>query len=281
MNNKKILIIGLGLLGGSYAKGLTEKGYTVDAIDIDPYTIAYAKEKGYIQNGKTENYQDMVKQADRIIFGLYPKTMLQWIKDNHHLFKKGLIFTDVAGVKGSIVDTIQNIIPEYTEYIPSHPMAGKETSSIKYANTEMFKPANFIITPTEKNTEKGLAFANVIAEELEFANICCLTTEEHDQMIGYVSQLTHAIAVSLMCANDKDLVKYTVDSFRDLTRIAKINENMWSELFFQNKENLIQEIEAFTDTLNNLKNHLETNNEEKLKEMFRLSTERRKKFDKK
>lgn len=278
---KHILIVGLGLLGGSYAMGLSQKGWTVDAIDTDPYAIAYAKERGIIREGKTEHFETMVQRANRMVFALYPQAFVQWVKQYRHLFQKGLIFTDVSGIKQSIVQPIQKLLPEGVEFIPSHPMAGREVSGVQNANTKMFAPANFIITPTEKNTPQGIAFAQVLAEELGFAHICRLSVEEHDKMIGYVSQLTHAIAVSLMCASDRtDLAEYTGDSFRDLTRIARINETMWSELFLHNKEFLTAEIDSFVQTLNRLKQYLQQEDTEQLKQMFRISTKRRELFDK-
>ncbi len=278
---KKVLIVGLGLLGGSYAMGLSQKGWQVDAIDTDAYAIAYAKERGIIENGASENFEHLVQSATRIVFALYPNAFVDWVKQYGHLFQKGLIFTDVSGVKGSIVQPIQAMLPPEVEFIPSHPMAGREVSGVQNANTEMFRPANFIITPTQKNTPAGIAFAQVLAEDLGFAHICRLSIEEHDKMIGYVSQLTHAIAVSLMCASDRtDLAEYTGDSFRDLTRIARINETMWSELFLENREVLLKEIDAFSDTLGRLREQLQQQNGEGLKEMFRTSTARRSAFDK-
>ena len=117
---------------------------------------------------------------------------------------------------------------------------------------------------------------------LGFRHICTLTVQEHDKMIGYVSQLCHAIAVSLMCANDNSsLCEYTGDSFRDLTIIAHINDKMWAELFLWNKDNLISEIDKFSDALATMRQKLVDDDREGLEEMFRLSTERRKAFDKK
>ena len=147
--------------------------------------------------------------------------------------------------------------PEGVEFIASHQMAGRETSSVEHAAEVSFAPANFIITPTEKNTPEAVQWAKELAEVLGFRHICTLTVQEHDKMIGYVSQLCHAIAVSLMCANDNSsLCEYTGDSFRDLTRIARINEKMWAELFLWNKENLIAEIDQFDSALDQLRDAL-------------------------
>lgn len=278
---KKILIVGLGLLGGSYAMGLSKKGWQVSAIDRDEFALAYAKEKGIIDEGASRDFEPLVEKADRIVFALYPAAFVEWVRTYKHLFRPGLIFTDVSGVKQGVVEPIQAMLPEGVEFIASHPMAGREVSGVQNATDAMFAPANFIITPTDKNTPAGLAFARVLAETLGFAHICTLSPEAHDRMIGYVSQLTHAIAVSLMCASDNaHLAEYTGDSFRDLTRIARINETMWSELFLENREILAAEIDQFTATLQTLKAHLLDGDRAALEEMFITSTRRRAAFDK-
>ena len=194
--------------------------------------------------------------------------------------KPHAFLTDVSGVKRNIVERIQSILREDLEFCASHPMAGKEVSGVKYADDAIFHIANFIITPTTKNTQAAIATLKEFARILGFTNISVLTPEEHDEMVGFVSQLTHVIAVSLMNTNDNThLVEYTGDSFRDLTRIAKINENLWSELFFLNKDNLIGVIDDFVKEINHLKTKLEQNDVEGLKELFIQSTIRRKRFD--
>ena len=236
--NKRFLIVGLGLLGGSYAKALKQKGYSVSAITRSQSTIDYALERGWIDCGSTAEDPALIGQADFVVFGLYPHTMIQWIARNQGAFQPGAILTDVSGVKCNVVDVIQESLRQDVEFIGSHPMAGKEVSGVQHSDETMFQNANFIITPTEKNTERGIGFARELAELLEFQHITSLSIEEHDEMIGFVSQLTHAVAVSLMNTSDNTHLKdYTGDSFRDLTRIAKINESLWSELFFLNKKN--------------------------------------------
>ena len=280
--NKTFLIVGLGLLGGKYAQVLSQKGYRVTGITHSQSTLDYALEHAYICEGRNENFDDLVQNADYIIFGLYPTVLLEWVKQYGHLVRPGTLVTDVSGVKRGVVEPVQQMLPEGVEFIASHPMAGRETSSVEHAAEVNFAPANFIITPTEKNTPAGIQWAKELAEVLGFKHICTLTVQEHDRMIGYVSQLCHAIAVSLMCANDNtSLCEYTGDSFRDLTRIARINDKMWAELFLWNKENLISEIDQFSGALNEMRNALVADDREKLEEMFRLSTQRRAAFDKK
>ncbi len=278
--DQKILIIGLGLIGGSYAKALTKQGYSVYAIDKSDESIAFAIENGIILDGGTVERVDLIKQADVMIFGLYPTMMIDWIKDHQYLMKQNLIITDVSGVKCNVINVIQDFLRDDIEFIGSHPMAGREVSGVQNSNDELFRVANYIVTPTNKNTQRGIAFAKELGKTLGFLRIVELSPQKHDEMIGYLSQLTHAIAVSLMNANDNTHLKeYTGDSFRDLTRIAKINEHLWSELFFLNKEILISEIDSFSNELQNLKQKLVNDDEQGLKELFVQSTKRRTFFD--
>lgn len=277
---KTYLVVGLGLLGGKYAQVLSSRGYTVTGVTHSPATIQYALEKGYICRGKTEAFEDLVAEADAVIFGLYPTTLLDWVKEYGHLIRPGALVTDVSGVKRGVVEPVQQMLPEGVEFIASHPMAGRETSGIAHSAEVNFAPANFIITPTAKNTPQGIAWCAALAETLGFKHITQLSPAQHDHMIGYVSQLCHAIAVSLMCASDNSaLAEYTGDSFRDLTRIARINDKMWAELFLWNKDNLISEIDMFSDALNALRTKLVEGDREGLEEMFRLSSARRAAFD--
>jgi len=280
IKDKSFLIVGLGLLGGSMAMGLKKCNHKIYAIDIDPNAIEYALENGVIDEGSTKTDAEIIGKADVIISGLYPSLIVDWIADNQKYFKSGALVTDVTGVKGAIVDKIQNILRPDCQFIGLHPMAGKEVSGVQYADPAIFLPANLIITPTEKNTQQAIDFIYEMGKELRFNNICQLSVQEHDRMIGYLSQLTHVIAVSLMNANDNQHLKeYTGDSFRDLTRIAKINEHLWTELFLLNKDNLVQQIETFVDEINDFKDALEKEDTEKMKQKFITSTQRRKYFD--
>ena len=280
--SKTYLIVGLGLLGGKYAQVLSQKGYRVTGITHSVETMDFALSHGYVCAGKTENFEDLVEQADCVIFGLYPTVLLDWVRQYGHLLRRGTLVTDVSGVKRGVVEPVQQALPEGVEFIASHPMAGRETSGIAHSAEVNFAPANFIITPTEKNTPQGIEWCRELAETLGFCRISVLSPAEHDHMIGYVSQLCHAIAVSLMCASDNtELAKYTGDSFRDLTRIAHINDKMWAELFLWNKDNLISEIDMFSDALATMRQKLVDDDREGLEKMFRLSTDRRKAFDKK
>ena len=279
--NKNILIIGLGLLGGSYAKALSRKGYKVKAITKEQSSVDYALKENIVQYATVNVEPELVGEADLIIFALYPNIFINWIRENQHLFKSGAIITDVTGVKGSIVYKIQDILRDDVEFISAHPMAGKETSGVENSDDSMFTNANYIVVPTENNTKEAIELCCDLGEKLRFYNVSVLSVEQHDKMIAFLSQLTHCIAVTLMCSNDsEELVNYTGDSFRDLTRIAKINDEMWSELFLLNKDALLSEMDNFRNTFDEFYNALKNENRVKMREMMKCSTKRRTFFDK-
>ncbi len=281
INKKTILIVGLGLMGGSYAMALKRLGYTVTAIDTDEDSIDYAVNNSIIDRGSITADKDLIGAADAVVFALYPKTFVEWIDKYQQYLKPGIFITDVTGVKGCIVYKIQDMLRSDVEFIASHPMAGREVSGVKNSSDMIFRDANYIVVPTEKNTPQAVEWCMMLGRILGFRKISVLSPEEHDSMIAYVSQLTHCIAVSLMtCRDDRRLADYTGDSFRDLTRIARINENMWTELFFMNKEALLSEMDAFIGELSSIRKYIESEDEEALKEKMRTSTARRESFDK-
>ena len=277
----EFLIIGLGVIGGSYAEALSAKGYKVKAITKEQKDIDYALKRKMISEGTTEVDENIIKNADIIVFALYPHILTEWLEKNQGLITPGTLLTDVTGVKSAVVPKIQALLRPDLEFIASHPMAGRESRGIEYADGNIFKAANFIVTPTEKNTREAIETCKRLGEILGFSRISELTIEEHDKMIGFLSQLTHCIAISLMtCNTNDDLVKYTGDSFRDLIRIAKINDEMWSELFLLNKKYLSGEIDMFINELEKIKQYLDADDRESLREMMKLSTKRKIQFDK-
>ena len=278
--SKKILIVGLGLIGGSYAKALKRLGYYISAITLEQSSIDYAMKEHIIDEGSTEIDERIIGEADIVIFALYPHVFVDWIEQNQRLFKKGALITDVTGVKSKLVNKIQDILREDVEFIAAHPMAGREVSGIENSTAEMFIGANYIVTPTEKNTKEAIQVCMELGRLLGFSNITTLSPKEHDKMIGFLSQLTHCIAITLMTCNDqKDIEKYTGDSFRDLTRIARINDLMWSELFVENKEAILEQMTLFIDKFSELRAMIESEDVDRMREMMRQSTVRRIMFD--
>ncbi len=281
-SSKKILIVGLGLLGGSYAMALKKRGYSVSAITLEQKSIDYALEHKLIDRGSTEVDEKLIKDADIIIFALYPHTFIEWVKKNGHLIKEGTVVTDVTGVKGCVVYEVQSLLPAGVEFIAAHPMAGREVCGVENSDDSIFKGANYIVVPTEKNTFSAIELCKSLGQELGFSDVSVLPPERHDEMIGFLSQLTHCIAVALMCASDDpNLERYTGDSFRDLTRIANINDEMWSELFLANRETLLSQMDSYRGAFDRLYNCVKNSDREEMRSMMRISAERRRNFDKK
>ena len=277
----KILIVGLGLIGGSYAEALSKKGYEVGAIDQKQEAIDFALRKGYIASGKTSVDKDYVGKFDIVVFALYPHAFVEWIEKYQNCLKSGAIVTDVTGVKGGVVCDVQNALRKDVEFIAAHPMAGRECSGVENAKAEIFEGANYIVVPTEKNTQEAIELCKDLGRELGFKHISELSVKQHDETVGFLSHLTHCIAVSLMvCKESGHLADYTGDSFRDLTRIAKINDEMWSELFLLNKDEIVEQMNLFEQHFGKLKECIQNDDREGIREMMRLSTKRRKVFDK-
>ena len=279
--NTRFLIVGLGLLGGSYAKALKKQGYTVEAVTRSQSSIDYALENGIIDGGAVFPDPDIIGRADVVVLAMYPKTLLEWVEQNQQYFKPGALITDVTGVKTCVVKPVQKMLRRDVEFIAAHPMAGRETLGVQNADESIFRGANYIVTPTEKNTAGAIAACEELGRMLGFARVSRLSPEDHDRMIGFVSQLTHAIAVTLMTCNDiEGLEKYTGDSFRDLTRIARINDEMWSELFLANREALLEQMDQFSAQFQKLRQQLAEGDREAMRQVMRHSTVRRKAIEK-
>ena len=277
----RFLIVGLGLLGGSYAKALKKQGFSVEAVTRSQSTIDYALEQGIIDGGAAFPDPEIIGRADFVVLAMYPQTLLDWVKEHQRHFKPGALITDVTGVKTCVVEPVQQMLRPDVEFIAAHPMAGRETLGVRNADDSIFWGANYIVTPTEKNTPQAIEACEELGRVLGFARVSRLTPEKHDEMIGFVSQLTHAIAVALMTCNDiEGLEKYTGDSFRDLTRIAKINDEMWSELFLANREALLEQMDQFTAQFAVMRQQLAAGDREGMRDVMRRSTVRRKALEK-
>lgn len=277
-----ILIVGLGLMGGSYAKALKKQGFHVTAITGRQSTVDYALKEQIVDQGYAYVCQEAVSAADAVIFALYPHVLLDWIRNYQHLFKSGARLTDVTGVKTCIVYDIQKLLRPDVEFIAAHPMAGRETSGVESSDDGIFQKANYIVVPTKENTPGGITWCRELGELLGVRKISQLSPEDHDEMIGFVSQLTHCIAVCLMTCNDNEnLVDYTGDSFHDLTRIARINDAMWSELFMLNRSALLRQMDLFMDEFQDLREMLARGDVEGMRGKMQLSTKRRTLFERK
>ncbi|MBW6410843.1 prephenate dehydrogenase [Clostridium weizhouense] len=276
----RVVVVGLGVIGGSFAMALKECGYEdVYGIDVDRETLIKAKNLQLIKDGFVDG-KEILKTADLVVISIYPKLVKQFIISNIDNFKDGAIITDATGIKKMFIQDIIDVLPENIDFIFGHPMAGREKKGIDFATNDVFKGANYILTPIKRNKEENLKLIESLAYKIGFKRVKRITPEYHDEMIGFTSQLPHALAVALINSDieGRDTGSFIGDSYRDLTRIANINENLWSELFLGNKENLLKCIESFEIELDKLKDAIRDEDKESLKKLFIKSTKRREKL---
>lgn len=271
----KVAIIGLGLMGGSLARRL--RGFhdcTITAYNRSEESLVLAKKDGVIDEG----YQDAGKAmegADLIVLCLYPKLNVEMVKNNLSYIKEGAVVTDVSGVKGYMIESLAKILPPTVDFIGAHPMAGREVGGYKSSTDTLYDGASFLITPTKDNKPENIALIREMAKYIGCQNIVTTTAEEHDAIIAYTSQLMHVVAVAL-CDNPmiERSTYFSAGSLRDCTRVAKINEVMWSELFIENKTELVKRIREMENSLEKMA--VATENEDR-GELERIMIESREK----
>lgn len=274
-----ITVVGLGVIGGSYVQALKGLGHQVYGVDCDEETLSLAKKDGCIIEGFTDGH-DIISKSDLTIICLYPSLVLDFI--THHTFKKGSIVTDVVGIKSYFLEKALACIDSDVEYVSGHPMAGREKKGYAYASKEVFKNANYIVIEHAKNKKESIEFMCQFVSQLGFKSVKIMSPYDHDEIISFTSQLPHTIAVALINSDDQkyDTGKYIGDSFRDLTRIANINAQLWSELFLNNRDYLLASMMRFEEQFDQLKQALLNNDDETLKEMFLESSKRRENLEK-
>jgi len=273
----KIFIVGLGIIGASYAEGLHRKGHQIYAYNRSERPIVEGIKEGFIEK---DNHLDKLSSCDLIILALYPKYNVEFVKNNQRLFTAGQIVTDVSGTKLWMMEELEKLLPKGITYTSHHPMAGKETSGYDSKDYHMFRGANFLIVPGTRSHKKDQEVLRLIANNLNFGKITVVPAKSHDELIAFTSQLTHVLAVALMQSDNlKETKEATGDSFRDLTRIAKINEVMWSELFLENKEALVSKINDFMKELKHTKELILCDDKEALMAYLKEAKEKRKTFD--
>lgn len=276
----KIGIVGLGLIGGTYARSLRQYPYELIGIDNNEEALEFALENNIIDKGTTTP-KDVLNELDVVFLCLYPKDTVKFIQQNINYFKRGAIISDAVGIKRRLIDALDVYFDDEVEFVFAHPIAGRETTGIANSDASIFKDANFVITPTKNNTEEALNLIETLAKQMGFKNISRLSDIQHDEIIGFTSQLTHAIALALINSDDEryDTKLFIGDSFKDLTRIAKFNESLWSELFINNKDYLVKHINKFEEQLDIFKAALKANDKEKLQELMIEATAKRRNIE--
>lgn len=273
-----ITIVGLGLIGGSFAMALKElKPKNLWAIDIDRATLETGEKINIIDKGYTSPEIPLMN-SDIVILAIYPQKTIDFVKNNMNFFKNGAVITDTAGIKSDLLSEIMPVLREDLDFIGGHPMAGKEESGLKAATRDMFKHANYILTPIDGNKEKNINLVEELARGMGCNRVVHLTPMEHDDIIAYTSQLPHVIAVSLIDCNNSimEISKFVGEGFKDTTRVATINEELWPELLMYNKENIINKIQDFENNIKEIKTAILNDDKAFLKKRFESATNKRK-----
>lgn len=274
-----VTVVGLGVIGGSYAKALSALGYRVLGVDSDAQTLQAAADDGAIEQGASDP-DAFFAQSDLIVFALYPSRIADYLHAHLHAIAADCVLTDVAGLKSHFVQQICASLADRADlqFVFCHPMAGREKRGYAYADPSVFCGANFIVTPTRTACEETIERVEALAREIGFGRIRRITPQLHDEMIAFTSQLPHAIAVALINGDTHpDTGDFIGDSYRDLTRIANINEDLWTQLFLENADNLIAQLDAFERQLRIVRDAVAARDAQTLREtMIRAGIRRRK-----
>jgi len=251
-------IAGLGLMGGAIAIALRETcgiaQKQIFACDKDSETLITAQKAGLIAQGyEPERAGEMLGRCEIVFLCLNPSAVISFIKKWESSFKSGSIVTDIAGTKGSIASCAENIRKDI-DFIPGHPMAGAEKGGFTNSRLCNFNGKNYILTPLSHNKLENIKFLKELIYRMGFSRITEVTPAEHDRKIAFTSQLCHIIAAALIdCEADTAITRFGGGSFEDLTRIAMLNAPMWTEIFIENREALLDRIEQFETSLDELK----------------------------
>lgn len=264
-----IAVVGLGLIGGSFCKALkTHTFHHIMGLDRDKETIKKALEYGAIDE---EIDTDRLSEANLTIICLYPEAIVNFVKENAGKFKKGGIVIDSCGIKEYVVNECTPVLDEKgVIFVGTHPMAGREFSGFEYSQEDLFKGASFIITPTDKTPQIAVDLLQTLAGSIEFGKAVVSTPKKHDEVIAYTSQLAHVVSNAYV--KSPAMLNYdgfSAGSFQDLTRVAKLNEYMWSELFMCNKTALLNEINCILEHITEYRDAIVNDDTERLTQILR------------
>lgn len=270
----KIGIVGLGLIGASFAKALRKTDATLYGTDTNPATLCFALDEKTID---VELTRENLLEIDVLFLALYPNTIFDYVRENARFLRRGAIVCDFCGVKEAIASVLAPICEEHKlVYIGGHPMAGKERWGYAYADAMLFEHASMLLTPAENASTEDVEIVTELCKSAGFSRVICTTAEEHDAVIAYTSQLAHVVSGAYMKSKTAEKHDgFSAGSYRDLTRVAKLNENMWTELFLYNKTHLVDEIDAVIGHLQEYREALAENDEVRLKELIREARERK------
>ena len=271
----QIGIIGLGLIGGSMAKSIKARtSHTVWGADLDQETMLLARMCGAIDAPLTD---ELLPQCDLILVALCPQAAIDWISAHAAAIAKSAVVVDLCGVKRAVVEQLAPLAASYGfAYIGGHPMAGRERGGFTASSAELYEGASMILTPDKRTDMTLLEMLKSFFLDLGFASLTFSTPEEHDRIIAYTSQLAHIVSSAYIKSPEAQRRRgFSAGSFRDMTRVARLNEDMWTELFLDDADYLTQELEVLMDNLNDYLTALKNRDAQALHDLLKDGREKK------
>ncbi len=274
--NFNISVVGLGVIGGSLAYSLKKLNFNnVWGIDVNHETLMEAKRKNMIDDGFSEPEYPL-SNSDVVILAIYPRNTITFISEYMNFFKPGAIIMDTSGVKSGILSEVQPILRKDIDFIGGHPMAGNEGKGVQSATEILFKNANFLITPSPINKEENIQKVEALLKAMGFGKISRISPQKHDEIIGYTSQMPHLIAASLInSSQEKDVLRFTGNSFGEFTRIARMNAPLWGQLIMENRQHLLPLIDSFMEEMSKIRDTLSSQDMDHLESIFSTCTKKK------
>ena len=266
-------IVGLGLIGGSIAKAARQyTDCTLLGYDTDGAVLSRALDEGVLSAALTP---DRLPECGLVIIALYPEATVEYVTAHRDRFRRGGVVMDCGGVKGVVCGPLEDVVRDAGFYfVGGHPMAGIERSGYAHAFPELFQGASLILTPYPGTPEGCLEDIWEFARKLGFGHLQPSTPEEHDRIIAYTSQLAHVVSCAYVGSpSAPNFEGFSAGSFKDMTRVAKLNEEMWTELFLENREALVREIDTLVEELAAFAYTIRRGDRERLKDMLRHARE--------
>lgn len=276
---RQLVIVGLGLMGGSMAKALAGfEDFERVGVDVSQPTLRYALEHEIVDRVEHDPVKAL-EQGDLVILCLHPQGIVEFMREHRDHFKQGAMVTDVCGVKGAVLMGA-SVLPEHISFVGGHPMAGTEFSGIQHARADMFRNAHYILTPNGQSDPAHIALMERLASHVGCADVVKTTAEEHDAIIAYTSQMMHIIAVSV--CDDENLFNYQGfegDSFRGCTRVAALDVPLWTQLFSMNSGALGSALERLEENIRRYREVIQSGNREVLVQKLSDSSARKRKMN--
>lgn len=271
-------IVGLGLIGGSLVKAYKRSGHKVYAYDIDEKMLEFAK----LENNVDETLvPENISQCDLILIALYPIAAIDYLNKNAEYINKNAVVIDCCGTKKLICECgFANAKKYGFSFFGGHPMAGTHKSGYKYSREDMFENAPMVVVPENFDNIESLDKVKQLLAPCRFGSFSVTTAEQHDEMIAFTSQMPHIVSNAFIKSPTAGLHKgFSAGSYKDLTRVAWLNPQMWTELFFENKENVIKELNIFIKSLEEYKTALENDDKAAMRTLLEQGKTRKEEVD--